>query len=114
MWQPVNPWSIYQEQIINLDQTIKTINLKDEILTFTNNTTELLKWMQVHYAIQEYRKELQIPVFAGPNASYLYQINFLSLKNLVKIAAGVKQDIKKMQDDPEMKPILAYLVNNLQ
>ena len=53
-------------------------------------------------------------VFAGPNDSYLYQINFLSLKNLVKIAAGVKQDIKKMQNDSEMKPILAYLANDLQ
>lgn len=114
LWQPVNSWSIYQEQIINLDQIIKTTNLKDEILTFANNTTKLLKWLQVHYAIQEYRKELQIPIFAGPNSSYLYQINFLSLKNLVKIATGVKQDIKKMQNDPEMKPILAYLANDLQ
>lgn len=114
LWQPVDPWQIYQEQIINLDQTIKTTNLKDEILNFADNTTELLKWMQVHYAIQEYRKELQMLVLAGPNDSYLYQINFLSLKNLVKIATGVSQDIKKMQNDPEMKPILAYLANDLQ
>ena len=114
LWQPVDPWSIYQEQIINLDQTIKTTNLKDEILTFADNTTELLKWMQVHALIREFRQELDTLTHFNMSQTYFYQINFLSLKNLVKIATGVKQDIKKMQDDPEMKPILAYLVNNLQ
>lgn len=114
LWQPVDPWPIYQKQIINLDQTIEIADLKDEILNFADNTTELLKWMQVHALIRELRQELGTLTHFNTSLIYFDQINFLSLKNLVKIATGVSQNIKKMQNDSEMKPILAYLANNLQ
>lgn len=114
LWQPVDPWPIYRKQIINLDPTTEIADLKDKILNFADNTTELLKWMQVHALIREYRQPLDILTHINMSQTYFNQIHFLSLKNLVKMATGVSQDIKKMQNDPEMKPILAYLANNLQ